>query len=84
MLSLISLPVNSCSATMASRRSKDKHLAIDTSKQLVKQEPTSPVLASSYDPYAMVSANQPVKISFSRNLNASQYVKKTILSNPIF
>ena len=37
MLHLICLPVNSCSAKMASRRSKDKHLATNTTKQLVKQ-----------------------------------------------
>ena len=42
MLFQISLPVNFCSATMASRRSKDKHLA-ETSKQIVKKEPVSPL-----------------------------------------
>ena len=42
MLFLISLPVNFCSATMASRRSKDKHPA-KTSKQIVKKEPISPL-----------------------------------------
>ena len=87
MLSLISLPMNSCSATMASRRSKDKHSTLDTTKQLVKQELGSPidivnhfstmgtirrpnystVLASSYDPHAMVPANQLVKATFSKN-----------------
>ena len=41
MLSLISLPVNSYSATMASRRSKDKHPATNSPKPLAKQEPTS-------------------------------------------
>ena len=96
MLSLISLPVNSCSATMASRRSKDKHPAIDSPKPLAKQELASlvdianrftalgtipkqnysTVLASSYDPYAIVLVNQPVKTTFSRNPNASQYVSK--------
>ena len=90
MLSLISLLVNSCSAAMASRTSKDKHPAIDTTKQLIKQELASPtaitnyfttlgtipkpnystVLASSFDPYAMVPANQPVKATFSKNPNA--------------
>ena len=43
MLSLISLLVNPCSATMASRRSKDKHPAINTPKPLVKQEHASPI-----------------------------------------
>ena len=41
-LSLISLLVNSCSTAMASRSSRDKHPAIDT-KQLIKQEPASPI-----------------------------------------
>ena len=41
MLSLISLPVNSCSATMTSRRSKDKHSTTDSPKPLAKQEPAS-------------------------------------------
>ena len=92
MLSLISLPVNSCSATMASRRSKDKHSTTNSPKPLAKQEPASlvdianrftalgtipkqnysTVLASSYDPYVIV----PVKTTFSRNPNASQYVSK--------
>ena len=79
ILSLISLPVNSCNATMASRRSKDKHPATNTSKQLVKQEPT--VLASSYDSYAMVPVNQPVKTTFSKNPNASQYITKQYCQN---
>ena len=77
MLSLIFLLMNFCNATMASRRSKDKHPTIDTSKQPVKQEPTSlvdianrfttlgtipkqnysTVIASSFDPYAMVPVN---------------------------
>ena len=39
MLSLISLPVNFCNVTMASRRSKDKSLATD--KPLVKKEHVS-------------------------------------------
>ena len=43
MLSLISFPMNSCNATMASKRSKDKHPTIDTTKQLVKQGHVSPV-----------------------------------------
>ena len=96
MLSLISLLVNPCSATMASRRSKDKHRATNTPKPLVKQEPASPVdianhfttlgtitkqnyssiLVSSYDPYAIVPVNQPVKTTFSQNPNASQYISK--------
>ena len=39
---LISLLVNFCNATMASRRSKDKH-PVETSKQIVKKEPASPI-----------------------------------------
>ena len=42
ILSLISLPVNFCSVTMASRRPKDNHPA-ETSKQIVKKEPASPL-----------------------------------------
>ena len=77
MLFLISLPMNSCSATMASRRLKDKHPAIDIPKPLFNQEPASlvdianrfttlgtipkqnysSVLASPYDPYAIVPVN---------------------------
>ena len=34
------------------------------------------MLASSYDPYAIVPVNQPVKTTFARNPNASQYVSK--------
>ena len=64
---------------MASRRSKDKHPATNTSKQLVKQEPT--MLASSYDSYAMVLVNQPVKTTFSKNPNASQYITKQYCQN---
>ena len=41
MPSLISLLVNSCNATMTSRRSKDKHPATNTTKQFIKQEPAS-------------------------------------------
>ena len=98
---LISLLMNSCSAAMASRRSKDKHPTIDTTKQLIKQELASPVtitncfttlstipkpnyytvLASPFDPYAMVLANQPVKATFSQNPNAFQYVKKQYFQN---
>ena len=93
--------MNSCSAAMASRRSKDKHPTIDTTKQLIKQELASPVtitncfttlstipkpnystvLASSFDPYAMVLANQPIKATFSQNPNAFQYVKKQYFQN---
>ena len=43
ILFFISLPMNSYNATMASRRSKDKNPATNTSKQPVKQEPASPV-----------------------------------------
>ena len=39
MLSLIFLPMNFCSVTMASRRSKDKSPAID--KPPIKKEPVS-------------------------------------------
>ena len=95
-------PMNLYSAIMASRRSKDKQLATaDTSKQLVKHEPTSPieianrfttlgtipkpnystVLASSYDPYAIVIANHPIQTAFPRNPNASSYVKNNITKN---
>ena len=101
MLSLISLLVNSCSATMASRRSKDKHPTTDTTKQLIKQELASLVaitnyfttlgtipkpkyytlLASSFDPYAMVPADQLVKATFFQNPNAFQYVKKQYFQN---
>ena len=41
----------------------------------------STVLASSYDPYAMVLANQPIKSTFSKNPNPSQYVKKQYFQN---
>ena len=101
---LISLLMNSCSAAMASRRSKDKHPTTDTTKQLIKQELASPVtitncfttlstipkpnyytvLASSFDPYAMVLANQPVKDTFFKNPNPSQYVKKQYFQNLFF
>ena len=101
MLSLIFLPVNSYSATMASRRSKEKHPATNTPKPLFKQEPASlvdianrfttlgtipkqnysSVLASLYDPYAIVPINQPVKTTFSRNPNASQYISKQYRQN---
>ena len=94
MLSLISSPVNFCSVTMASRRSKDKTPA--TANPIVKKEPVSSldivnrftplgtipkpnyssVLASPYDPYALVTVNQPVKTVFPSASNASQYVKK--------
>ena len=43
ILFFISLPVNSYNATMTSRRLKDKNPTTNTSKQPVKQEPTSPV-----------------------------------------
>ena len=85
---------------MASRRSKDIHPA-ETSKQIVKKEPVSPlevanqfttlgtipkpnystVLASSYDPYALTSVNQPIRTVFPRNSNVSQYVKKQFFQN---
>ena len=42
MPSLISLLVNFCSVRMASRRPKDNHPA-ETSKQIVKKEPASPL-----------------------------------------
>ena len=94
MLSLISLPVNFYSVTMASRRLKDKTPAI--ANPIVKKEPVSSldivnrftplgtipksnyssVLASPYDPYALVTVNQPVKIVYPNASNASQYVKK--------
>ena len=34
------------------------------------------ILASIYDPYALINVHQPVQIVFPRNPNASQYVKK--------
>ena len=40
--SLISLPVNFCRITMASKRSKDNH-PVETSKQILKNEPVSPI-----------------------------------------
>ena len=47
ILSLISLPVNFYSVTMASRRPKDNHPA-KTSKQIVKKEPASPLDITNY------------------------------------
>lgn len=86
---------------MARRRSKDKHLATKTAKQIVKKEPASPseiancftplgtiprpnysfVLASSYDPYALTLVNQPIKTTFPKNPNASQYISKQYRQN---
>ena len=43
MLSLIFLLMNFCNATMASRRSKNKHPAVETAKQIVKKVPASPM-----------------------------------------
>ena len=101
-LSLVSLPVNFCSVTMASRRSKDKSPATD--KPLVKKEHVSSleivnrftslgtipkpnyssVLSSSYDPYALTSVSQLVKIVYPKASNASQYVKKQFVQNLFF
>ena len=54
MLSLISLPVNFYNATMASRRSKDKHPA-KTSKQIVKKELASPMtIANRFTPLGTI------------------------------
>ena len=39
------------------------------------------VLASSYDPYALTSVSQLVKIVYPRASNASQYVKKQFVQN---
>ena len=39
------------------------------------------MLASSYDSYAIVPVNQPVKTTFSRNPNASQYISKQYHQN---
>ena len=55
MLSLISLFMNFCSATMASKRSKDKHPATETAKQLVKTEPTSSLdIANRFTPLGTI------------------------------
>ena len=99
MLSLISLLVNFCNVTMASRRSKDKTPA--TANPIVKKEPVSSldivnrltplgtipkpnyssILALPYDPYALVTVNQPVKTVYPNASNASQYVKKQSIQN---
>ena len=44
----------------------------------------SSVLASTYDPYALTNIHRPVQTIFPRNPNASQYVKKTLCSKPVF
>ena len=41
----------------------------------------SSVLASPYDPYALATVNQPVKIVYPNASNASQYVKKQSIQN---
>ena len=47
--------MNSCSATMASRRLKDKHPATDTPKQPVKQEGASCVeIANRFTPLGTI------------------------------
>ena len=99
MLSLISLPVNFCNITMASRRSEDK--TPTTANPIVKKVPVSSldivnrftplgtipkpnyssVLASPYDPYALVTVNQPVKTVYPNASNAYQYVKKQSIQN---
>ena len=44
----------------------------------------SSVLASSYDPYALTTVNQPIKTIYPNASNVSQYVKKKICSKPVF
>ena len=44
----------------------------------------STVLASSYDPYALTSVNQPIRTVSPRNSNVSQYVKKQYFQNFFF
>ena len=41
----------------------------------------SSVLASSYDPYALTTVNQPIKIVYPKVSNTSQYVKKQYVQN---
>ena len=99
MLSLIFLPMNFCSVTMASRQSKDKSPA--TNKPPVQKELVSflkivnrftplgtiprpnysSILVSFYNPYALTSVSQPVKIVYPRASNASHYVKKQSVQN---
>ena len=88
MLSLISLPVNSCSATMAGRRSKEKHPATDTPKPLVKQEPTSPVdIANCFTTLGTIpKQNYSSVLAFPYDSYAivpiNQLVKTTFSKNP--
>ena len=68
MLSLISLPVNFCSVTMTSRRSKDKTPA--TANPIVKKEPVSSLdIVNHFTPLAIV--NQPVKTVYPNASTAS-------------
>ena len=84
MLSVIFLLMNFCNAIMVSKKLKDKQLASNPDRQMIKHEPTSKhaspveitnmftilgtiakpnysfVLANSYDPYAVFTANHPV------------------------
>ena len=41
----------------------------------------SSILATSFDPYALTTVNQPVKIVYPKASNASQYVKKQSVQN---
>ena len=41
----------------------------------------SSVLASSYDPYALTTVNQPIKTIYPNASNASQYVRKQYIQN---
>ena len=41
----------------------------------------SSILASTYDPYALTHSHRPIQTIFSRNPNASQYVKKRYVQN---
>ena len=95
-LSLVSLPVNFCSVTMASRRSKDKSLATD--KPLVKKEhvssleivsrftPLGTILKPNYSSvlassYGPYALTQPVKTVYPKASSASQYVKTQSVQN---
>ena len=44
----------------------------------------SSVLASSYDPYALTTVNQPIKTIYPNASNVSQYVKKKNLFKTCF
>ena len=99
MSSLISLPVNFCSmaSRRKSDRTPDSNNQIVkiepaspintvnrfTTLGTIPKPNYSSVLASTYDPYALTHSYRPVQTVFPRNPNASQYVKKTLCSNPV-